>query len=142
MTKAEESQLGKLVTQVAVLNTNFDNHIEGDTKHREYMKKKMEHITEKIERIDDLDIAVNGTKVEKFQDGLVAKVNIHKEYHEGNEEKWGFQKYLKNHLKVFAILIIVGIFLLSLVGYNINTIATAALKSIGVKIELPEKKNE
>ena len=140
MTAGEEKILNKMVTEMAVLNTNFNNHAENDAKHKEYVKEKLEKVTQKFDKIDNIDIAVNGTDVEKHEDGLVAKVNSHiGNYHPKNEESWGFQTYFKNHLKHFAVFIILIIFALSLLGYNIDSIAKATLKSFGVKIELPVK---
>ena len=107
------------------------------------MKDKVCSIDDKIKSIDKkydkLDIAVNGTEVEKYQDGLVAKGNIHNKYHEKNEEKWGSQLYFRNHLKQFAAVIIIILAVLSYIGINIDSIAGAALKSVGVKIDLPIK---
>ena len=143
VTKAEENILNQVVTKLEVMNINVDNHIKEDIKHRDYVKKKLCSIENRMEdgdkKFNKLNIAVFGTEVEKYEDGLVAKGNIHGKYHKNNEEKWGSQTYFKNHLKQFAILIIVAIFGLSLLGYNINSIAQVALKAVGVKIDLPAK---
>ncbi len=144
MTKGEETTLIKIDKQLAVLNNNFGNHIKNDEEHKKYIKKKLDSIDDRMksgdDKFDNLNVAVFGTDVEKHKDGLVEKLNSHTgEYHKDNEEKWGSQTYFKNHLKQFAIMIVVAIFGLSLLGYNINSIAQVALKAVGVKIELPKE---